>query len=276
VLFGWPETDDRSRLDDYFRVLRDVMRLGVNVVAVSTDARRWGVVADQPSRDRRIDVWWKGDDASRLALLAAYLFTRTPEWRKSKIRLVTVVDVDADAEAANAQLEAMLEDVRIPATVTVLIGDNSSVAAENCATASLVLVPMRVRRSEVLDPMNADLHTTLQQLPLAAAVVAAAPVDLAAGPDSGAFSALTEAEERADSAIARLKRLETSLRRADSEVSEYRVKAELDPSEEVDQALEAAEIHLASVQRRTLKARAVAELAQREVAELVERGPRSV
>ena len=151
-----------------------------------------------------------------------------------------------------------------------LSGDNSSIAVENCARASLVLVPMRVRTNEVLDPLDNDLHTTLQQLPLAAAVAAAAPVDLAAGPDTGAFSDLTEAEERRDVAANRLKRLEAQVRRAESRVAELRATAEMDPSEETDQALAAAATDLANVQRRALKARAIAELAQRELAELVE------
>ncbi|HSF86837.1 MAG TPA: amino acid permease, partial [Acidimicrobiia bacterium] len=83
VLFGWPEHADPRGVGDYRRLLREVMRLGKNVVAVTTDPARWAALDDVQPKRRSIAVWWKGDDASRLALLAAYLFTRTDQWHRS-------------------------------------------------------------------------------------------------------------------------------------------------------------------------------------------------
>ena len=87
-LFGWPEESDETHLAGYAQAVREIHRLGVNVVSMLSDEHRWRALEAVPVRDRRIDVWWQDDDASRLALLSAYLFTRTPDWANATIRVV--------------------------------------------------------------------------------------------------------------------------------------------------------------------------------------------
>ncbi len=270
VLFGWPEHDDASAISDYRELLQDVMRLGKNVVAVATDPLRWEALEQAKPRRRRIDVWWNGDDASRLALLTAYLFTRTQQWSKNSIRLVARAAERHDLAEFQTELEAMLDNVRIPAGV--LVVDGQSDVRQAVGDGDLVLVPMRLRSDGMLDPDGDDLMRTMAALPLAAAIAAGAPVDLTAGPETEATAALRAAEERSDAAQRRLRRLEAELQRADGVVARLRTGAALDPSAEIEEKLEAAEVRLATVQRRTLKARAVAEIAAEELTELIEAG----
>lgn len=275
VLFGWPEDPHPDRRDDYRQTVREVVRLGVNVVAVSSDAHRWGAMSQVPEKQRRIDVWWTDDDNGKLALLAAYLFTRTKAWRKARIRLLASADSEATKPQVTAELTQMLEGVRIDAAPVVLVNPDRNVIALECAESTLVMVPARVRSDEMLDPLGGDLYFTLNRLPMAAAVIAGAPVDLEAGPESEHFSELSVAEDRVEVAEARLKRLESQLVKIDGEVADLLVKAERNGSDEDKTRLEAAEARQAVVTRRTLKARAVLETAARELQQLRDGAPRT-
>ena len=102
VLFGWPEETEEHHLVGYAQAVREIHRLGVNVVSMLSDEHRWAALAALPKTNRRIDVWWQDDDASRLALLTAYLFTRTAEWSRSSIRIIGVADAEATPRSGRA------------------------------------------------------------------------------------------------------------------------------------------------------------------------------
>lgn len=263
-----------DRRADYVELLREVTRLGMNVVAVSSDAVRWDAMAETRTKERRIDVWWKDDDSSRLALLMAYLFTRTDAWSRAKIRLLATASADGDQVGLEAELNEMLDEARIPAAVH-LIAPNVDAAAAACGDATLVMVPARLRRDEILDPLNEDLYALFDRLPVAAAVVAGSPVDLVAGPESGEHSQIPDAEERVEAAESRLKRLETQFAKIDGELADLRVKAERNGSEEDEAKLDAAEARHTTLTRRLLKARALTDRACAELAELLESSSQS-
>ena len=88
VLFGWPETPDTERRDAYVSALRDIARLGINVLSLSSDPRLWSHLEAIPEKRRRIDVVWTDDDTGRLAMLAAYLCTRNEFWEKATKRAI--------------------------------------------------------------------------------------------------------------------------------------------------------------------------------------------
>jgi amino acid transporter len=273
ALFGLAEAAGPERMADYIQILREMVRLQINVIAVTTDAGRWDSMESVTAKHRRIDVWWKGDDSSRLALLMAYLVTRTEDWSRCKIRVVTVAGPDDDRAQLATHLEQMLDEVRISASTHIIeVATQESVAAV-CADASLVMVPARLHRNEILDPLDADLYTLLEQLPLSAIVVAANPVDLVAGPESGGHSAITAAEERVEATEARLKRLEQQLTKVDGQVAELRAEVEHDGSDEAEARLDAAEAKQAMFSRRVLKARAAHDSAKRDLALVIEHGP---
>ncbi|MDH4308720.1 MAG: amino acid permease [Acidimicrobiia bacterium] len=265
VLFGWPETPDADRRAGYLSMLRDVMRLGLNMVAMSSDAVRWAAMQSTPSRDRRIDIWWDDSDSGRLALLLAYLFTRTDDWRRARLRVCSVSPEGDAGGATEEALRDMLEEARIVADVVVC---RASDIERELSGASLVVIPARLRREETLAPSGRDLFAVFPGLPLAVAVMAAIPVDLAAGPESAEHSELLAAEERLEAARSRLQRLERQLTEAHDTLSRIHARAGRNggvPAAEFDEA----EDHLALMTRRTLKARAVAEQAQRELERLL-------
>jgi amino acid transporter len=270
VLFGWPEQTDDGHLGDYVAMLRNIVRLGANVVSVSSDALRWNAMSAVRQEDRRIDVWWKDDDSGRLALLMAYLVTRTREWGKADIRLVATAEDPSHVTDRTAELAEMLEAARIKARIVILSGADQGAIADECASATMVMVPARLRRGEILDPGNEDLHRFFAVAPLAIAVIAAEPIDLVAGPESAEHGRLVEAEDRVAAAERRVERLRNELDRVDTELAGLRVRAHWNESDEPPREIEGVKERYETISRRTKKAEAVLEQARRDLAATLE------
>jgi hypothetical protein len=266
VLFGWPESPGRVRRAMYVRAVRDVARLGVNVVSVNTDESDWAKLQQVPMKKRRVDVWWQGDASSRLAVLTAYLATRTPEWSRATIRLVVPIEAGEDAVAVRAGVETMLDEARLTAEVFTLPQPSRRRLVEACGDATLVLMSMRVRGEQILDPFDGDMTELVSHLPMTGGILAGADIDLVAAPDSGEGAVLAAAEEAADGAEERLRVLEDQLEKAELELARLR---ESDEEGASDAVLEAEE-HLERTQRRTLSARARTEMARSVVDGLME------
>ncbi len=266
VLFGWPESPGRARRAMYVRAVRDVARLGVNVVSVNTDESDWARLQQVAAKKRRIDVWWQGDGSSRLALLTAYLATRTPEWSRATIRLIVPVNAGENVEDARSGAEAMLQEARLTATVFIFSQPSRRHLVETCADATLVLMPMRVRGEQIIDPFGGDMTELVSHLQMTGGILAGADIDLVAAPDSGEGAVLAAAEDASDEAAQRLRALEEQLESAELEVARLTNSGD---SGETDALLEA-EVHLERTRRRTLSARSRADMARSVVDGLVD------
>jgi hypothetical protein len=214
-------------------------------------------------------VWWEDSDEGHLALLLAYLFTRTDDWRRARLRVCVLIEDPSTAEQTEESLRLMLESVRIPAEVKSISGRPDLVT--HLGGATLVAVPAHLRKERIIDPGGDDLFQLFEQLPLAVAVMAGAPIDLNAGPESPEHSELLMLEERAEAAEGRLERLERQLEETEHAVIRLRSHSTLNGQPATGE-LEAAEEQLAMFTRRTLKARAVAERARADLQRLLEAG----
>jgi hypothetical protein len=179
IVFGLPSTDDVLRNESYVMALRSVGRLGMNVVAVSSDRDSWSHLPDTAPRRRVIDVWWTDDDTGRLSLLTAYLATRTTTWHRAKLRLVAPIPEGASPAIVAAGLKAMCDEVRIPATpVPVPTGDAEAMVGAS-SQATLVMIPMRLEGTLMVEAISgSDVVAVAERLPLVAAMMAGTHVDL--------------------------------------------------------------------------------------------------
>lgn len=248
VLFGWPESSDEERLATYVGVVREVARLGVSVVSLSTDEERWERFLGTPGKDRRIDVWWEDADSGRLGLLAAYLVTREAEWRRASIRLIA--DGGADPGALRTELTAMLDRARIDATVHVIESFSRETFVTAAEDAALVLIPMHLRRGSIVDPLGGDMIALATELPMTAAFHAGSPIVLDTDPSSGIAGEIVAAEQAANDAKERLRKLEDQL---DLAYGELEV---MDVATATEAQIADAEESLERTHRRTLSARA--------------------
>jgi amino acid transporter len=270
ALFGLPEQPDHQRRAAYVTALQQVARFGQNVVVMSTDEARWNAMVEIPHRKRRIDVWWNDGNSSRLAALTAYLFTRTPQWSRAKLRVVAPVPEGEDREEYEAGLKEALAAFRIPATALAVAAATPAAMIEASADAALVLLPVRLREGNVYDQFGNDLDELIHHLPMTAGFVAPAPIDLAAGPDTGEPGRLAAAEREAAEARERKSALQKQMKKIAHEVAELRVQVEEHPERRRMRQLADAEKRLEATRRRIIKAVAKEEAARAEAARLLE------
>lgn len=250
TVMGWAQDGgvDAQRRVLYGQAFMEVLRHGANGVTVMTDPQRWERFDSIPKENRRVDVWWNGDDASRLALLSAYLLTRHDEWSKSSIRLLA--GAGADPDATRTDLLAMLAEARIDASIDLVEEPGATSLVAATADAAIVLVTMNVRRNLLLDPFGGDLYDLMERLPLAATFATRSAIDLSAGPESGRSASLVATEERIATGLQRLRRLEDGLEDATKRV------AAMEGQTQSPGDLEEARRRVAETQRRILIARA--------------------
>ena len=163
----------------------------------------------------------------------------------------------------------MLEEARITADVVTIDQPKSKDIIRICADATLVLMPMRLRKGELLDPFGGDMVALASQLPMTAAIHAGAPIVLDTDPASGLAESLGTAERKADEARERLRSLEHQLDEANAVVATLRDGVDPDPVQH-EEVMAEAEDRLERVHRRTLSARARVERTDADVQALLQ------
>ena len=237
--------------------LRSVSRLGVNVAMLSAEDPGW----DGPATDRTIDVWWFDDDSSRLALLLAYLTTRTETWSSARIR---VCASNAD-EAALEELRDYVDDIRIDAVCEAMPGGTVGAVVGASRAADLVFMPMRLSKEEILDGHGQPLGDLFDRLPQAAGILAGQRVDLEAGPESGEASEIAALQEALVDAEDRARTLNRVHEKLLVRHTDLRARAPRDAA--AREELTEVEEELATVRRRILSAEARAETARHALEE---------
>jgi len=200
-------SDDNLRnnpLLDYREHLRLSLRSGCNIVLLKNKTR------DTPPSlplgkdpEKRIDVWWGNDNTSRLMLLMAYLITRNNEWESSEIRLLAT-HYDRDNQENMEALSKIMEDVRIPASPSIILGLDPETIIETSKDADLVFLPVSLKDNDMFIFSRFNTREILPKLNTTAMVRAASRVDLDADPEEGKvheltliYDALKHAEKRA-------------------------------------------------------------------------------
>ncbi|MDH3538739.1 MAG: amino acid permease, partial [Acidimicrobiia bacterium] len=268
VLFGWPEHPSPERMAGFVQAVRDVTRLSVNTVILSSGDQAWEALEALPVPERRIDVWVEPDgDASQLALLGAYLFTRTADWRRATIRVIGEIP-DGDEAAARQALRDRLTAARIPATIEVVpVADTTTILRES-AGAAMVMLPMRLRIDGYLGPYGTELDRLVAGLPMTASVLATQTFDLSAAPESGTPAVLAAAEEQVARADERLTALQRDLADAEKRLEEHIRWSEATLSEKALADRDQAEERVTELRRRVLSATARLDRAKADLAEV--------
>lgn len=251
VLFGLPESDEPAHHLAFVDTVREVARLGVSVVSISTDPAKWAELEQTPPSERSIVVWWEDNDSGRLALLAAYLCTRNRAWRHASIRLLA----PSNGALSKADIDTILDHARIDAEVEIVPSRHRSEVVKRASRGSLVLLPMHIRRSAIEDPLEGTVGSLSGRLPLIAAFHARGPISLDTDPSSGFAAEIEQADHVVKEAEERLSKLEHQL----ASVQDELLVARAEGRETGD-----LEDRLDRVHRRVLSARARVETASAE------------
>lgn len=197
---GW---DAHGRALRYGEYLRSGNRMGCHIVILSSPGTSWGEMTQQPAELRRIDVWWRGDAASRLMLLLAYLTTRDEIWSEASIRVLAVNYSEASAENMK-KLQEIIDETRIFAEPVLVADANVETVQARSGDASLTFMPFGLKSNEPVDMFGNPLEKIVSKLGVTALVQAGQKVELDAEPEEGeagilasALDALEQAERRA-------------------------------------------------------------------------------
>jgi hypothetical protein len=138
VLFGWPSKAERA--EAIFRHVWDIAGLGKSVVIVVDK----GLPA-LPQRERRIDIWWRGQKNGSLMATLSYLLTQNWQWRDAKIRIMRLIR-DADGRESSRQaIRSLVESARLPAEARVVVSTDpfEVVLANHSSKADVVFMGMQ-------------------------------------------------------------------------------------------------------------------------------------
>lgn len=265
VLMNWLDRNvyagDADAEREYAHYLKEPLKLGCHLVVFDADDDEWAALRDRPAGERRIDVWWWENKTSRLALLLAYLMTRTDAWAGSAIRVLAPKGGKVKSPEA---LRQTLEDARIDAEPVLVEQADVDGIVEASADASLVFLPIRIQRGRPVDLFGEDPEALIARLPPVAMVTAAEDVELEAEPDEGRPAEIAEAVEEADVAEKEAKKAEKEAAKVTAAVEAAEKK--LEAMKEEPAAKSEVDPKKKSVEKKTQKLKAGAEKAEEEAA----------
>ncbi len=202
VMLDWDDSRDPQRSPElsrrHARLLQSAAGLGRHTVVLRAAEAAWTTPAQAAAGGRRIDVWWLGDDSSRLALVLAHLTTRTDVWDEAAIRLLAPVP-PAAAAAAAADLRRRLGELRIDASIVPVDAAEGDGAYARSRHATLVFLPVRVEGARTLHA-GSPVDRLFGTLPATALVAAAGAVAPGLQDDAGPSAPEHEAGYRQESA----------------------------------------------------------------------------
>jgi len=167
---------------------------GCNLMLLEAPEQAWARALAAPEEERRIDVWWKGDDTSRLCLLSAHLVTRSEGWEDATIRVHVVSTQKNNHDDVLSDMKETLAEVRITAEADVVRFEGPQSLVGPSEGATIVFLPLRVRRGKLSGPLGMPLAGVLSLLPVTAMVVAGADISLHTDEEEEAEAATSEAQ----------------------------------------------------------------------------------
>lgn len=180
VLVG--DTENPASRDRFCEMIAKCHEAKRNVVIFRSQPERYDRIRQRPSRLRRIDVWWGGLQANGgLMLILAYLLRTSWPWRDAEICLNLVVSNQSAQQAAEQNLEQLVEKLRIGATPRVIVAEDRSfdtILQTTSEKADLVFLGLATPHDQFADYYQAQQHRTAS-LPTTVFVLASEDLEFA-------------------------------------------------------------------------------------------------
>lgn len=141
VLMGIPKSSDR--VPSLIRFIRKITYFDKNLILlIENDKNSFG-------KKNTIDIWWRGlENNGNLMLNLAHLLSLNDEWKKSTIRLMSIVRTSDESEERERVLKKMLVYLRINAEVKVVSKEKgksiSRMIYENSSETDLVFMGLAI------------------------------------------------------------------------------------------------------------------------------------
>ncbi|NEZ67950.1 amino acid permease [Leptolyngbyaceae cyanobacterium CCMR0082] len=156
VLLGDTETNDPEARERYCQIISKCHQAKRNIVILRNPP------SHMPQFPQRIDVWWGGLQSNGgLMLILAYLLRTGIRWRSADIYLKLVVSNKAAAQAAQTNLNKLIETLSIGAQSNIIVAEGrpfDTILRKSSATADLVLMGLATPNDGF-----EEYYTSLQQ-----------------------------------------------------------------------------------------------------------------
>ncbi|MDX1679056.1 amino acid permease, partial [Arsukibacterium sp.] len=175
------DADSENRPEDYAANFRETIKAGMNLVALACDKKQLFELKPL-SRDRQIDIWWRGGPTARLMLMFAYLCSRSTGWQNTKLRVLTEAE-KYSTEQVQQSFSSYLENVRIEAEIEALDKVDLDIIERYSAKSDLVFFPIEVRENDVVDSFAIGLQQLTETMNNLVLVQACQAMQLDPDPD---------------------------------------------------------------------------------------------
>ncbi|MEM7793243.1 MAG: Na-K-Cl cotransporter [Cyanobacteria bacterium P01_C01_bin.118] len=156
VLLGDTETDDYEARKRYCQIIQKCHQAKRNIIILRNPPHQMSPFP------QRIDVWWGGLQSNGgLMLILAYLLRTGMRWRSTDIYIKLVVSNQVAAQAAQANLNKLLDTLSIGAQSNIIVAEDrpfDTILRKSSATADLVLMGLATPDEEF-----AEYYRSLQQ-----------------------------------------------------------------------------------------------------------------
>jgi len=173
VLFGWPRSEERAEV--MVRHVWNIVKLGKSVVVVVDR----GLPVEHP-RQKRIDIWWRGQQNGSLMATLAHLLMQNWEWRDSRIRVMRVIRDDAGRASSREAVHKLIDAARIHATRRVIVSTEpfADVFRSHSAKADVVFLGMNPIEGETETDFYRRHNDLLKDMPTTILVHSSGEADL--------------------------------------------------------------------------------------------------
>ncbi len=174
VMLGWSYGSERA--EAFSHILRTVDRLGMSLVVYE------GKDVPEPSREPRIDLWWRGRTNGALMIILAHMLQGNPQWANARLRILRIVGDEAGRVPAEAALGELIEAARVEADAVAVVSREAFpvVLLRYSADADLVLMGLKIPEEGEALEVHRSTDAFLHELPPTLLVHSSGEADLRA------------------------------------------------------------------------------------------------
>ncbi len=122
VIFGYSRTRE-DKLKE-LQIINNLSATGKNILMANFKKP----FSNRPKKN--IDIWWRGKDTNAdLMLLLSYLIKLNNKWKKTVIKIYSVVSTEEEKAALDRQIQLSIKEARIDAEIDVIINDSDKISA---------------------------------------------------------------------------------------------------------------------------------------------------
>lgn len=171
VLMGWSEKGDRAAR--FSRRLRAARALGMSLLTIYR-------CPSPAHEERRVDIWWRGQENGHLMAILAHLLINNHQWRGTRVRVLRHIGDETLREEASAELHRLREAARVDFEVVVVADDLPSVDVihRESGDARLVMLGFSPPDADDSEVWHASTTRLLAGLPTTMLVCSTGEADL--------------------------------------------------------------------------------------------------